>query len=92
MPDTISRREAAASEFAELICADPAWLRAEFEAIVATCFDDAPPHGDAPGPRSTGREQQQVATSVWRAWPPERRERSPPARSGSTATAASRGR
>lgn len=49
MPDTISRREAAASEFAELICADPAWLRAEFEAIVATCFDDAPLHGDAPG-------------------------------------------
>ncbi|GAA1026756.1 MULTISPECIES: hypothetical protein [Amycolatopsis] len=87
MPDTIGRRDAAASEFAELICADPAWLRAEFEAIVAFGFGDAPLHGDTPGPRNAGREARQATTSVWRAWPPERRERSPPTRSGSTAAA-----
>lgn len=40
MPDTISRQGATDREFIELICADPVWLRAEFDAIVAA--DGAP--------------------------------------------------
>ncbi|WP_116206521.1 hypothetical protein [Amycolatopsis circi] len=92
MSDTISRRDATAGEFAELICADPAWLRAEFEAIVATSFGEAPLPGDEPRPRSGGRAERPVPTSVWRAWPTERRERSPPMRSGSTAAVTSLGR
>jgi hypothetical protein len=42
MPDKIAR-SAAADGFAELVLADPAWVRAEFEAIVAANFGPPPP-------------------------------------------------
>ena len=40
MPDRITR---AADGFAELVLADPAWVRAEFDAIVAANFEPPPP-------------------------------------------------
>lgn len=49
MPDT-TRHAAEASGFADVICADADWLRAEFEAIVAANFGVLPP--SPPGPRS----------------------------------------
>ncbi|MGW7537872.1 hypothetical protein [Amycolatopsis sp. NPDC054798] len=88
MPDTISRRDATAREFAELVCADPAWLRAEFEAIMAASFSEAPvlppPRGE--GPRSAERAPatRRTAKTLYRAWPPEHRERSPPEQSRRT--------
>ncbi|WP_409464181.1 hypothetical protein [Amycolatopsis sp. GA6-003] len=88
MPDTISRQDAAAREFAELICADPGWLRAEFEAIVSAGFGEAPAFPPLRGNDSRPQYPAEVPAgrrapaSVWRAWPPERRERSPPPRSG----------
>ncbi|ATY12760.1 hypothetical protein CU254_21585 [Amycolatopsis sp. AA4] len=98
MPDTISRQDATAREFAELICADPAWLRAEFEAIVSAGFGDVPalppvPANDSrpldPGKTAAARR---VAASVWRAWPPEHRERAPPPPSEDTKAVTSLGR
>lgn len=79
MPDTISRQGATAREFVELICADPVWLRAEFESIVTAAV--LPPlHPNDFPPCSTGNPaEERVPASVWRAWPPEHRERSPPA-------------
>ncbi|WP_146060444.1 hypothetical protein [Amycolatopsis sp. CA-128772] len=51
MPDRITRT---ADGFAELVLADPAWVRAEFDAIVAANFDPPPPPVPAarrrPGP------------------------------------------
>ncbi|WP_406633650.1 hypothetical protein [Amycolatopsis sp. WGS_07] len=85
MPDTISRQGPTAREFADLICADPVWLRAEFDAIVAASFggipmlpppsDDFRPRNPRPAPG-----ERRAAARRWRAWPPERRERSPPPR------------
>ncbi|HET6706431.1 hypothetical protein [Amycolatopsis sp.] len=40
MPDEITRT---ADGFAELVLADPAWVRAEFDAIVAANFGPPPP-------------------------------------------------
>ncbi len=40
MPDRITRT---ADGFAELVLADPAWVRAEFDAIVAANFGPPPP-------------------------------------------------
>ncbi|MBB1159178.1 MULTISPECIES: hypothetical protein [Amycolatopsis] len=87
MPDTISRQGATDREFIELICADPVWLRAEFDAIVAA--DGAPvlppSHAGDFRPRDTGNPAaKRVPATLWRAWPPEHRERSPPARSRHT--------
>jgi hypothetical protein len=50
MPDTI---HAAANGFAELVYADPDWVRAEFDAIVAANFRPVPPTArpGATGPR-----------------------------------------
>lgn len=54
MPDTM-RPSSASSEFAELVCDDPDWVRAEFDAIVAANFDPSPPHQRLPPrPDSTG--------------------------------------
>lgn len=57
MQDTT--RHAATSDFAELVCADPAWLDAEFDAIVAANFADVPPvpptRPGSAGPRRPGR-------------------------------------
>ncbi|MGW4396633.1 hypothetical protein ACWEHA_15195 [Amycolatopsis nivea] len=80
MPDTISRQGATDRAFIELICADPVWLRAKFEALVLP-----PSHPDDFPSRNTGNPAaKRVPASVWRAWPPEHRERSPPARSRHT--------
>ena len=53
MPDT-TRYTAANSGFAELVCADPAWLRAEFDAIIAANFPSPPPGPTPPRPGSAG--------------------------------------
>jgi len=53
MPDTL-RDTSVTSAFAELICADLAWLRAEFDEIVAAGFDTLPPAPLKPPARSTG--------------------------------------
>ncbi|MEV4053518.1 hypothetical protein AB0J55_20190 [Amycolatopsis sp. NPDC049688] len=42
MPDKIAR-SAAAGGFTDLVLADPAWVRAEFDAIVAANFGPPPP-------------------------------------------------
>ncbi|GAB3384582.1 hypothetical protein ATK30_7645 [Amycolatopsis echigonensis] len=97
MPDTASRHDAAACEFAELICADSAWLCAEFEVIVTTGFGAAPAlppqHADDSRPQRTGQPaERRVGTSVWRTWPPRHRERSPPLPSDNTTAVISLGR
>lgn len=48
MPDKIAR-SAVADGFTELVLADPAWVRAEFDAIVAANFD--PPRPPVPAAR-----------------------------------------
>lgn len=39
--------------FAELVCADPAWMRAEFDAIIAANFGTAAEQPEVPPPPST---------------------------------------
>ena len=53
MPDT-TRDTSAISGFAEQVCADPAWLRAEFDAIMAANFPSPPPGPAPPRPGSAG--------------------------------------
>ncbi|WP_158885844.1 hypothetical protein [Amycolatopsis anabasis] len=53
MPETM-RDTVATQTFAELVCQDPAWLRAEFDAIVAANFPASPP-GDGHPPRVAPR-------------------------------------
>ncbi|WET82766.1 hypothetical protein P3102_16905 [Amycolatopsis sp. QT-25] len=53
MPDTL-RDTSVTSAFAELIYADVAWLRADFDEIVAAGFDISPPASLKPPSRSTG--------------------------------------
>ncbi|WP_436499709.1 hypothetical protein [Actinokineospora sp. HUAS TT18] len=53
MPD-ITRHAAVTSGFAELVCADAAWLRAEFDAIVTANFGVRPPCPPRPRPGSAG--------------------------------------
>ncbi|WP_037365198.1 hypothetical protein [Amycolatopsis orientalis] len=98
MPDAIGRTDATAREFAELVCADAAWLRAEFEAIMAAGFGPEPVLPPLPGngsrPPNPGGVPagRQTPASVWRTWPPERRDRSPPVRSTNRKSAPSPGR
>jgi hypothetical protein len=67
MPDTM-RPPSASSEFAELVYADPDWVRAEFDAIVAANFDPSPPHQHRPprpdpsGPTASARTAATVTT------------------------------
>lgn len=88
MPDT-TRRTSASGGLAELIYADPAWLRAEFDAIVAASFPSPIPGHGVPSP--TGRAGPPVESAPRRdatdpalplgAIPPaeqQGRERSPP--------------
>ncbi|MET7998309.1 hypothetical protein ABZU76_46310 [Amycolatopsis sp. NPDC005232] len=87
MPDT-TRREAVTSGFAELVYADPAWLRAEFDAIMTANFDVLPPYPARPrpgstGPQRSGRPPHAVATGgplvgMVRAIRGGHRQRSPP--------------
>lgn len=53
MPDTI-HREAVTSGFFELVYADAAWLRAEFDAIMTANFGAIPPYLPTPRPGSSG--------------------------------------
>jgi hypothetical protein len=92
MPDT-RRPSSASSEFAELVCADPDWVRAEFDAIVAANFDPSPPHQrrpprpDSSGPTAPPRAAAIVTTPAGASgvvllinrW---RRQRSPPTQIG----------
>ncbi|MGW5719882.1 hypothetical protein ACWEVP_27210 [Amycolatopsis sp. NPDC003865] len=73
-----------AGEFADLVLADPAWLEAEFDAIVAANFGPPPPR--FPAPRASGFPHLPVGRTRSRR-PPRvrapagrcpRRERSPP--------------
>ncbi|RSD17170.1 hypothetical protein [Amycolatopsis eburnea] len=86
MPDT-ARETAARAGFAELICADPDWVRAEFDAMVAANFRTPPPRREpAPRPDSSGhRTSSRGHRDAGRRTPPTipvppcpRRERSPP--------------
>jgi hypothetical protein len=92
MPDTM-RPSSASSEFAELVYADPNWVRAEFDGIVAANFDPSPPHQcrpprpDSTGPTAPARAAALVTTYAGASgvvlpinrW---RRQRSPPTQSG----------
>ncbi len=73
-----------AGEFADLVLADPAWLEAEFDAIVAANF--GPPPKPSPPPRASGPSYPSAGRTRSRR-PPRvrapagqcpRRERSPP--------------
>ena len=88
MPDTTGHL-AVTSGFAELVCADPAWLRAEFDAIMTANFGVLPPppprlRPGSGGPRRPGRAPRTTAGVPDRIVPvaPEargaRRQRSPP--------------
>ena len=82
MPDRITR---AADGFAELVLADPAWVRAEFDAIVSANFGPPPPPVPAarrrPGrprpPRVAGVPRRRPGGRLLAAKCP-RRERAPP--------------
>ncbi len=78
-------RSAAADGFAELVLADPAWVRAEFDAIVAANFDPPPPPVPAARRRPAAARPAAVVGATRRrprvrllAAKCPRRERSPP--------------
>ena len=85
----LSTREADAA-FADLICADPQWLDAEFDALVSASFSEPPGPPPAP-PRVPPRPGTPrppswrpapglaVATTVLATGPEYGRQRSPPA-------------
>jgi len=87
---TVSTREADAA-FADLICADPQWLDAEFDALIAASFGEPPaqpppaPPRVPPGPGSTPPPSPDPASgpaataSPAAAGPGHGRQRSPPA-------------
>jgi len=87
MPDT-TRDADVTTAFAELVCADPAWLHAEFEAIVSAGFGTPPSPPPAPRHRAGGNpprpapaSRAAVATprpSRLTAAPAALRQRSPP--------------
>jgi len=67
--------------FADLVCADPAWVSAEFEAIIDANFDQVPVPRPRPRPRPyvAGHPEPAVLRGVWRAGFARSRQRSPPA-------------
>jgi hypothetical protein len=77
--------------FADVICADPQWLREEFDALIAQAFGRpplpprpapprVPPCGGPRHPLDGARSGAQPAPAFpARAWPGRRRQRSPPA-------------
>ena len=87
---TVSTREADAA-FADLICADPQWLDAEFDALIAESFGEplaqpppAPPRvpprpGSTPPPSPDPASGPAAAASPATAGPEHGRQRSPPA-------------
>ncbi|MFF5989941.1 hypothetical protein [Prauserella flavalba] len=88
MPEP-TRRSGTTGEFAELLCADPDWVRAEFDAIVAANFDHVTPQPPArPGParppagEDRCRPDAADLTGAFQAarLRPWRRQRSPPLR------------
>ncbi|MDS0140071.1 MULTISPECIES: hypothetical protein [unclassified Amycolatopsis] len=97
MPDKIAR-SAVADGFAELVLADPAWVRAEFDAIVAANFE--PPSPPVPAarrrrgvprpPRVAGLPRRRPGVRLLAAKCP-RRERSPPRRRTAKGTDTRRG-
>ena len=76
--------------FAELICADPQWLREEFDALISASFGQPPaapppapprvppPRGRTGSPRQHRPRHHLPAVSFRVAAPEHRRERSPP--------------
>ncbi|WP_143060644.1 hypothetical protein [Amycolatopsis tolypomycina] len=86
MPDEITRT---ADGFAALVLADPAWVRAEFDAIVAANFAPPPP-SPVPAARRRGMPRPPAVVGVPRRRPGvrllaakcPRRERAPPVRDG----------
>ena len=49
-----TRHAPVTSEFTELVCADPGWLHAEFDAIMTADFGALPPRPPMPRPGSAG--------------------------------------
>jgi hypothetical protein len=88
---TLAAREADAA-FADLICGDPQWLRAEFDALISASFSGppapplpaptrVPPRPGSTPPPSRQRAPGPPATASRDATRPGRgRQRSPPAR------------
>jgi hypothetical protein len=85
----LSTREADTA-FADLICADPQWLDAEFDAVIAASFSGppasrppapprVPPRPGTPSPLSRGPRPRPAAISSPAARPDHCRQRSPPA-------------
>lgn len=65
--------------FADLVCADPAWVSAEFEAIIDANFDQVPVPRPRPVPAAPGFREPLPSRGVWRAGFARSRQRSPPA-------------
>ena len=97
----LTTREADA-KFAELICADPQWLRAEFDALIAAGFGAPPAWPQLPAPPRVPPQRPPVSPPAalrhdTRPAPPVRatrrrhhRQRSPPPRQAAWAAAAAR--
>jgi hypothetical protein len=88
---TLSTREADVA-FADMVCADPQWLREEFDALIAASFGEppappppAPPRvpprpGTPPPPSRRSAPGPAAATAVPATGPEHGRQRSPPVR------------
>jgi hypothetical protein len=97
----LTTREADAT-FAELICADPQWLRAEFDALITAGFGAPPawprppappqvPPGRTPAnPFPPPRRNTRPAPTARAARQKHRRQRSPPPNQAAQAAAAAR--
>jgi phage tail protein X len=66
--------------FADLVCADPAWVSAEFEAIIDANFGTAPTPRPRPRIVAVAFPEPAVLRGVRRAGFARSRQRSPPAR------------
>jgi hypothetical protein len=87
---TLSTREADAA-FADMVCADPQWLREEFDALIAASFGEppappppapprVPPRPGTPPPPSQRPAPGPAATAVPATGQGHGRQRSPPVR------------